>query len=382
MRKSKHFFLITGEPSGDALGGPLMVAIRALNTCEVEFSGVGGEHMSEQGMDSLFALSELSLMGISEVVTQIPRLFGLVNRTVAEIVAQQPDVLVIIDSPDFTHAVARRVRKRAPHIKIINYVSPTVWAWRPWRAKRMARYIDKVLAIFPFEVEVHRDLSGPPCVYVGHPLVEQISRLRGNRRNKSVIGSNPKLLVMPGSRSGEIKRLMKPFGETLARLQEVFPDIEAVLPVVPSVRDSVEKALENWRFKPTLIHAEDEKIAAFHSADAALVASGTATLELSLAQVPMVAAYRVDWMSASLSWMLQIQSVLLPNLIAGRRFVPEFLQIRCTAANLVRETMTIFTDNEIRQRQLDGFQIVAEKLSLPGESPSQRAATEIMEMFN
>lgn len=378
MAEPLNVFIVTGEPSGDALGGPLMSAIRGSYQGDVNFFGVGGDLMLEQGLRSLFPMRDLALMGIDEIIGKLPKIYRRIQKTVHEVIERQADILVIIDSPDFTHQVAKRVRKRAPHIPIINYVSPTVWAWRSGRAKRMRGYIDKVLAIFPFEVQVHKDLSGPPCVYVGHPLVDRIRELRGKTERTATVSANPKLLVMPGSRPSEIRRLMPPFGETLARVSKAVPNLKAVLPVVSSVRNLVEAELATWPISPELVHTETEKFRAFGEADAALVASGTATLELALARVPMVAAYRIDLVSALLRWMVNVPSVLLPNLIAGQNFVPELIHKDCTVDNLVEKTLSTLQNEKTRQQQLDGFEIVTDKLALESGSPSQHAAEEIL----
>ena len=374
-------FIVTGEPSGDALGGALMSALRKISERSIEFFGVGGARMAEQGFQSQFPMSELSLMGIAEIVPRLPRILGLANKTISKIVAQQPDILIIIDSPEFTHNVARRVRKRAPQIAIVNYVSPTVWAWRSGRAKRMRRYIDRVLAIFPFEVAVHQQLAGPPCVYVGHPLIERIAEFCGKQSGRLEVSNPPRLLIMPGSRRSEIRRLMQPFGDALALAQEEIPDLEVVIPVVPAVRSMVEDQIKNWKIQPKLVHTQEEKIAVFRSATAAIVASGTATLELSLARVPMIAGYKVEWLVYKLSWMLKAHSVLLPNLIAGRNFVPEFIQDDCNPSQLAEAVIPLLRAGKRRQDQLDGFRVVTKKLALDGDTPSVRAAREILDVI-
>ena len=297
---ARKVFLIATEESGDRLGANLMKVLRQRLGGAVRFEGVGGQSMAREGLASLFPIEELSIMGFSAVVKELPKLLRLIRETAAAVTQAAPDILVIIDSPDFTHRVARRVRARDPSLPIIDYVSPTVWAWRPGRARAMLGYVDHVLALLPFEPEAYRRLHGPPCSYVGHPLVEQIDVLRPDAdEQRRRDGQPPVLLVLPGSRRGEINRHMAVFGETLGLLDLPF---EAVLPTLPHLQDLVRESVKSWPVQPRIIVGEQEKKAAFRIARAAFVKSGTATLELALAGVPMVAAYKVGAVEA---WILR-----------------------------------------------------------------------------
>src|SRR5580700_9398853 len=216
----RKIVLIATEESGDRLGAHLMKVLRQRLGGAVQFEGVGGQAMAREGLKSQFPIEELSVIGFSAVVRQIPKLLRLIRNTVDAVVGAKPDILVIIDSPDFTHRVARRVRSRDSSIPIVDYVSPSVWAWRPGRARAMRAYVDHVLALLPFEPEEYDRLHGPPCSYVGHPLTEQLGSLRPNleeqaRRNEKP----PVLLVLPGSRSSEIRHHLAIFGDALGRLQ-------------------------------------------------------------------------------------------------------------------------------------------------------------------
>ncbi len=375
-------YIITGESSGDALGAPLMRALTDRYDGTVTFAGIGGEEMEKGGMESLFPLSELAIMSPLDIAAQFPRLLGLVRKCVDDIVNSRPDCLVLIDSPEFTHAVAKRVRRRAPEIPIINYAPPSVWAWRPGRAKRMPKYIDRALAILPFEEAVYKRLSGPPCVYVGHPLVARMKEFEPDQLARSGYRENPCLLVLPGSRASEVKRLCSILGEAVALVSETVPNLEVILPVVSHVRSIVEDNIAGWAVKPKIIEGEEAKLTAFGRATAAIAASGTVTLELSLARVPMVAGYRVDWLANGLRWLVVADSVLLPNLITEEKFVPELLQQDFSSEILAEKVIPLLTDDDARQQQFQGFTKVIERMSVPGMDPSTHAANEIIDVIS
>ncbi len=359
-----------------------MAAIEQAAAVPVSFAGIGGEFMTAAGIDSLFPMSELAIMSPVEILARLPKFIGLVNKTVDAIVAARPDCLVIIDSPEFTQAVAKRVNRRAPEIPIVNYVSPTVWAWRPGRAKRMSKYIDRVLAILPFETEAHERLSGPPCVYVGHPLVTRMDEFEPDIGLRRGFEQNPCLLVLPGSRSSEVRRLVDIMGEAVGIISEKVPNLEVLLPAVIDVRPLIEKSIEKWPVKPVILQGEVEKFAAFRRATAAITASGTASLELALARVPMVACYRVDRVAALLRWLVVTKTFLLPNLISGEKFVPELMQEECTPQGLASAAIPLLVDSEARRMQFEGFQDVIRKMTVKGRTPSERAAAEILDIVS
>jgi lipid-A-disaccharide synthase len=295
------------------------------------------------------------------------------------VIAQSPDALVIIDSPDFTHRVARRVRKYAPHIPIINYAPPSVWAWRPWRARAMRGYVDEVLAILPFEPKAFAELDGPPCTYVGHPLVEEIGAIRPkpgeSRRNEDPAV----LLVLPGSRVSEIRRLAPIFGEAVALTAKRSGPIELVLPTLPRILDQVTAATAGWPVRPRIVVGTEEKRAAFRAARAALAASGTVTLELALAKVPLVAAYRVvPWEGLLFRLMTRLNTVILANLVLGENIVPEFLQRDCTPERLAAALVPLLRDTPERQRQLGAIARLNAIMDFAGEPPSARAARAVL----
>jgi lipid-A-disaccharide synthase len=370
---ARKIFLIATEESGDRLGADLIKALRQRLGGAVEFEGVGGQSMAREGLASLFPIEQLSIMGFSAVVRQLPMILRLIRETATAVTQAEPDILVIIDSPDFTHRVARRVRARDPSLPIVDYVSPSVWAWRPGRARAMLGYVDHVLALLPFEPEAYRRLHGPPCSYVGHPLVEQIDVLRPDAdEQRRRDGQPPVLLVLPGSRRGEISHHMAVFGETLGLLDLPF---EPVLPTMPHLHDVIREGVKSWPVQPRIIVGEQEKKAAFRSAHAAFVKSGTVTLELALADVPMVAAYKVGVIEASiLRRAIRGSSVILANLVIGENVVPEFLQEDCTPAKLAPALRDILSDSPLRRRQTEAFAKIDAIMSTGGQPPSARAA--------
>ena len=368
-------FLVAGEESGDRLGAPLMRALRERND-RIVFSGVGGSEMLRQGLVSLFPIGDLAMMGFNAVARKLPLILRRIRETVAAVVAEKPDVLVIIDSPDFTHRVARRVRKAAPTIPIVNYVSPSVWAWRPGRAVRMSGYIDHVLALLPFEPEAHRRLGGPPCSYVGHPLAETASLLRPSETEAARRRADPPvLLVLPGSRSGEIKRLLGVFAKTVEAVSGIFGPMEVVIPTVPHLEATLRQETSGWNKPPRIVIDAEEKQAAFRIARAALAKSGTVTLELAVAGVPMVTAYKVTAFEAPiLRRLIKAPSAILANLVLGENVVPEFMQEDCTVENLTKALLPLLSETPERKRQLDAFARLDAVMEIGVAHPSARAA--------
>lgn len=382
-RSSPTIFLIAAEESGDRLGSSLIKALRTRLGPAAKIVGVGGRHMAEQGVPSLFPTDELSIIGLAAIPKRLPMILRRIRETANEILKQRPDVLVIIDSPDFTHRVARRVRARDPSIPIVDYVSPTVWVWRPGRARKMCAYVDRLLAVLPFEPEVHRKLGGPPCIYVGHPLLDELGTLRPDTRELTRRSAAPPLLlVLPGSRRSEIKRNMAIFGDTLRLLRAQGIAFEPVLPTVPGLLESVRVAAADWPVQPRIVVSDSEKKAAFRSARAALAKSGTVTLELALAGVPMVTAYRVTEIEAFIARrVIQTSSIILVNLILGENVIPEFLQQDFTAENLAPALRDVLEDTPARQRQVDAFAWLEEIMSTGGKRPSELAADNVIAML-
>jgi len=384
-------FLVAGEPSGDQLGGKLIDAIRGATSTPVAFEGVGGEAMEQKGCKSLFPLSDISVMGPIAILSRLPKLVRRVYQTVDAVRAANPDVLVIIDSPEFTHPIAKRVRKRNPDIPIINYVSPSVWFWRSGRSRKMRRYVDHVLALLPFEPAVHKRLGGPRCTYVGHPLIERSDWIKGLKpqqlaRELGLERGRKILTVLPGSRRTEVTLLMEPFGDTLKRIIGKIGDVEVIVPVVSSVRQLVEEGLKSWPVKPHLVEGDAAKYQAFRLSDAALAASGTVTLELALCGTPMVVAYRLEMIiSLAHNFVLfvrdpsAIPSIVLPNLVLEKNAFPEFIEERCTPENLAAALLPLLKGGRERDRQITALKRLEKKMHLSRGQPSDQAAKIVLE---
>jgi lipid-A-disaccharide synthase len=377
-----NLFVIAGEESGDRLGAPLMAAITAQAGRPVVFTGVGGRAMAEQGLESLVPIADLSINGFAAIAARLPTILRHLRNTSRAVIAARPDALVIIDSPDFTHRVARRVRAAAPSIPIIDYVSPTVWAWRPGRAKVMRRYVDHVLALKPFEPAAHQRLGGPPCTYVGHPLIEQLATLRPDR-NEAVRRETapPLVLVLPGSRRGEVRRHIDVFGAAMTRVAGEIGAVEIVLPTVPHLLDEVRQRTRDWVTTPRIVVDPAEKWAAFRQARAALAASGTVTLELGLAGVPTVLAYRVALFEEMIARALITTDIIgLANLILGEKAMPELLQRDATPEKLAAHLVALIGDTPERRRQCAALARLDAAMEVGATTPSARAATIVLAM--
>jgi lipid-A-disaccharide synthase len=369
-------FLVAAEESGDRLGAALMQALKERCGASVRFSGVGGSEMIAAGLASLYPIDDLALMGIAGIPVRLSKILQLIRFTAKTIVARRPHLLVIIDSPDFTCRIARRVRAADPSIAIVEYVSPSVWAWRPGRARALRRYVDHVLALLPFEPAAHARLGGPRCSYVGHPLAGEVAALRPSAADaRRRLADPPVLLVLPGSRSGEIARHAVVFGETVARVTERVGAIDVVVPTAPHLREQVVAATAGWPVRPRIVVDPAEKRAAFRIARAALAKSGTVTLELALAGVPTVAAYRVSWLEGVVARRLvDLSSVILANLVLGEEIVPQFLQEDCTADRLAPALVSLFDDTPERRRQVTAFARLDTIMEIGKGSPAGRAA--------
>ena len=385
--RSRHIFIVAGEHSGDALGAKLMAALNERSEAPLVYSGVGGEEMAEMGLQSLFPLSDVAVMGPLAILKHMPRLVRRVYQSVDAAVAATPDLVIIIDSPEFTHPIAKRIRRKCPDIPVINYVSPSVWAWRPGRARKMTAYVDHVLALLPFEPEAHARLGGPPCSYVGHPLVERDTWIRSldPQALATRLGLNPArpvLVVLPGSRPTEVRRLMAPFRETVARLHAAGLEPQVIIPAASTLRQQIEATAADWPLPVHVIEGPEDKFRAFRLADAALAASGTVTLELGLAGTPMIVGYKVDAVAASLRFLLNVPSIVLANLVLQANAFPEFVQDDCNPDKLSAALAPLLGDTADRACQLEALARVRSILCAPGDQPSARAADVTLRILN
>ncbi len=378
-------YIVAAEESADALGAALARSLVLHGGAGLKLAGVGGRAMVAAGIASPFSIGEFSLFGLLAILQRLPAILRRIREIADAVVAARPDALVIIDSPELTHAIARRVRARAPEIPILDYVSPSVWAWRPGRARAMRAYIDCILAILPFEPAAHLRLGGPPCLYVGHPLIERIAELRPNAAAEAARrGTDPPLvLVLPGSRANEIRRLLTIFGAAIERVGNRAGALDLVLPTVPHLEPLIREGTAGWSATPRIVIDSAEKWAAFRQARAALAASGTVTLELALAGVPTVAAYRLPLIEEVILRLTlpqtALHSVILANLVLGENVIPEFLQRACTPDNLAQALLPLLSDTPQRHRQIEAFRRLDEIMAL-GTAPSAKAAAIVLEV--
>ncbi|CAN7724218.1 lipid-A-disaccharide synthase [Mesorhizobium sp. LjNodule214] len=373
--------IVAGEESGDLLGADIVAALKRTTGREIRLVGIGGRHLQALGLKSLFDGSEIALMGFSAILRDLPRLIRRIGQTASAIAAEKPDCLITIDSPDFSLRVARKVRAADPSIPIVHYVCPSVWAWRPGRAVAMKPYVDHILCILPFEVKALARLGGPPGTYVGHRLTQDpgvlaAARAQGQARDLSEDRVKT-LLVLPGSRRGEVRRLIDAFGKTVSVLHQRGHRLRLLLPTVPHVADLVRTSVASWDEKPEIILEAERKWQAFGKADAALIASGTVSLELALSGVPMVSCYRLDPMARLvMPHLISVWSALLPNLISDRTLVPEFYDQYVLPENLARQLEALFNDTGMRAWQKDGFAKIAKRMAT--ERPSGDIAAEVV----
>lgn len=372
-------FLIAGEPSGDRLGGAVMAGLRALAP-SVRFSGVGGPDMAAGGLASLFPMQELSVMGIAEIAPKYFHLKRRIRETAEAVLETRPDVLLTIDSPDFCLRVARIVKARSG-IRTVHYVAPTVWAWRPGRAVKMAGVIDQVLALFPFEPPL-MEAAGMACDFVGHPVVaEPVASAAEAAALRAEIGGAPLILALPGSRRGEVARLAARFGAALGLVAAARPGARVIVPVAASVVDEVRAAVADWPVPVTLIEPAADpgggrKRAAFRAADAALAASGTVSLELAASGTPMVIGYDMNPVTrAIMARMMLIDTVTLVNIVSGTRVVPEFLGSACQAGPMAQALLQVL---DAPEAQREAMRLTMERLGQGGEAPGLRAARAVL----
>ncbi len=392
MNRPVRVFVIAGEPSGDKLGGALMKGLGQLS--EVEFHGVGGPLMQAQGLQSLFPMDDLSVMGLLEVLPRVPKLLNRVKQTVAAALAAKPDVLITIDSPDFCLRVASKVRKIRPDTKVVHYVAPSVWAWRPERAEKMARHVDHVLALLPFEPPLMQ-AAGMSSEFVGHPLVaEPVPSEAEMSALVSELGVDPEteklVCLLPGSRKGEIARLAPIYGAVAQRVVAEVPNVRFIVPVSSAVVNEVHRATAHWQVKPVMLdptgHAPEQsearKRTAFHLCNAALATSGTVALELAAAACPMVVAYKANYLTTRMvRKMAQIDTANLVNIVTDSRLVPEFLFENCTADRITPKLLELLTDPKLSAAQIEACHHTVAALGLGQEDPGLRAAKSVLQFI-
>ncbi len=379
----KSFFLIAGETSGDILGARLMRALKEKLNGEVRFMGVGGPLMLAEGLELLFPHTELMHFGVIEVLSHIPRLLRRIDECAAAVIEAGPCALITIDAPDFCFRVAKKVHRAQGHCPIIHYVAPTVWAWRAGRAKKIAKFLDHLLAAFPFEPP-YFTRAGLGCTFVGHPVVEDgASSGDGDafRRARGIERNVPLLTVLPGSRTSEISRLLPLFKQVVRKLHERHPDLQIAVPVVSHLQDTIAAHVAAWGVPAHIVEGEADKYAAFAASNAALACSGTVALELALARLPAVIAYKVNALTAFLlRRLIHVSYVNLVNIMHDRAVVPECIQENCTPEKLTRAVERLLSDETARQEQMACLSATAAWLGQGAFVPSQRAAETVLKV--
>jgi lipid-A-disaccharide synthase len=374
-------FIVAGEPSGDALGAALIAALRERTQGHLRVAGIGGEAMAAEGVDSLVPLADLAVAGVAEVLPRAPLILRRVRETVAAIQALEPDAVVTIDSSGFSWRIAHRLRRRGETLPLIHYVAPMVWAWRAGRAKRMARWYDHLLTLLPFEPP-YFEAVGLAASHVGHPVLESGAE-RGDatrfRAMHGIAADELVIAVLPGSRGGEVRRLVPVFGEALHRLEAIVGPFRVAVPTVATVTDAVSQGVSSWPGRPIVLRGAADKYDAFAASRAALAASGTVALELALARVPMVVAYRLNPLTeALLDRVLKVRQVNLVNLLLGRPLVREHLRGACAPGPLAATLVELIGDERVRSAHLAGYDEAMRRLRGAGQSPSRTAADRIL----
>jgi len=373
--------IVAGEVSGDLLGANLVAALKMAHGGPVDLVGVGGDGLAGEGLSSLFDYSELSIMGFTQVIGRLPQLLRRIRQTADALIAAKPDIIVIIDSPDFTHRVARRVRAAAPDIPIVDYVCPSVWAWKEYRARDMLAYVDHVLAVLPFEPAAMERLGGPPTTFVGHRLTEEPGVLAARRQNRLERSrSKPTIMLLPGSRKSEISALAPVFRDVAATFAARNDGCRIILPTVTRREQQVRAAIADWPVQPELFVGEEAKWKAFAMADAAVAASGTVMLELALSGIPAVSAYKADFIGRFMLNKITVWSASLPNLIADAPLVPEYFNDTIRAGALVRWMELLTKDSFQRRGMIEGFERVI-ALMQTDVPPGARAAAIVLDVL-
>ncbi|MCS6931444.1 MAG: lipid-A-disaccharide synthase [Acetobacteraceae bacterium] len=377
--------IVAGEASGDILGARLVAALRRARP-DLSFSGIGGPAMAAEGIASPFPIGDLALMGFAEVVPKLPLLRRRMAEAVAQVQAVRPAVVVTVDSPGFTLRLAKRIKPIG--IPIIHYVAPQVWAWRPGRVRRIARLVDRLLCLLPFEPEIFR-AAGLDARFVGHPVLEAGAEAGDAARFAARHGLSPEetpLIVMPGSRGGEVRRLLPVFGAAVARLTAARPGLRPVIPLAPAVAGAVAEGVRGWPGRPILLPEAAEKPDAYAAARAAggvgLIKSGTSSLEVAAGGVPMVVAYRVNPLSAAIARrLIRVRFASLVNILADEAVIPEYLQERCTPPLLADALAALLADPAARSTQATRFAALLAALRPPEGSPSEAAAAAVLELL-
>jgi lipid-A-disaccharide synthase len=384
MTNILRLFIIAGEASGDLLGASLMRGLKELNP-NIEFHGIGGREMQAEGLNSLFPMQELSVMGVAEVLPSLPRILRRMRQTVKAVTECQPQALITIDAPDFCFRVVKKVKARNKNIPCIHYVAPSVWAWRPGRAKKVSKFLDHLLTLLPFEPPYFEE-HGLKATFVGHPIIERMAQ-RGDglrfRSRHDLKPSQPLLCLLPGSRMTELDRLLKKFRETAGTVLRAHPNTAIAIPTLPHLKGHIEKFFAGKGINPIVIDSAEEKFDCFSASSMALAASGTVSLELALTDTPHIIAYDLGSLSAWIAKRyIRTPWVNLVNIILQRPAVPELLLEKCEPALMSREILKLMDDKDSRAAQLTAFREALIKLGLGDpKTPGQKAAEAVLKVI-
>lgn len=379
-------YIIAGEPSGDLLGGRLMAAMKARTGGAVRFAGIGGEAMREEGLDSLFPMRELSIMGLVEVLPRIPHILGRVRQTLDDIAAKRPTAIVTIDSWGFSGRIQKGCRRLLPDMPRIHYVAPMVWAWKPKRAKKLAKVLDLLMTLLPFEPP-YFEKEGLRAVHVGHPVVESGAGTGDGaafRARHGIAPDAPVLVALPGSRRSETGRLLPIFAETMALLAARRPGLTVVVPTVETVADEVRRAAATWALPTIVVEGRAEKYDCLAAGTCALAASGTVAMELALAGLPSVITYRMSAVTAFIArrfFGFRIKWATLVNMVLDQPVMPEFLQEDCRAGALAEAVAALLDDPADRAARRAAMRRAVVELGHGGDSPGDRAARVVLDFI-
>ena len=384
--KKNKIFIIAGESSGDLIGGKLIESlVKKSEKNTITFFGIGGELMTKQGLKSSFPMSDLALMGITEIIPHIPKLIKRINQTVDEIIEKKPDIVITIDAPGFCFRVLKKLRKKMGDDcpKLVHYVAPTVWAWKPKRAKKISKFLDCLLVILPFEPP-YFEAHGLETHFVGHHILDSGAD-NGDGiafRDKYKILKNEKLLcLLPGSRMGEVSKLLPIFNEVSDNIGRQFTTLKIVLPVVSHAKEYIEDEVKNWKFKPIIVNSE-EKYNAFAASDVALITSGTVSLEVAMAKLPMVVAYKVNSITAFIvQRLVKVKYGSLINIIPNKEILPEFVQQKCLPSLITKKVLQLISQKTIRDKQVKISQAILKTMRYKSQSANDRAAEILLKKY-
>ncbi len=378
MKLKKRIAIIAGEVSGDKIGSDLISELKS--TYDIELCGVGGVELSKHGLRSLFSYEELSIIGLWDIVRNIFTLRKRIYSTVNAIIKYEPELLIIIDSPEFTHRVAKKIKKSMPTLTVINYVSPTIWFWRQHRAKKMREYVSHILSIYPFETDLYQRLNGPSCTYVGNPLFENIIHSKSTR--DKISSKKKKILFMPGSRKSEIEKLLPICLNAFIEIKRLGYDFSLKIPTFDDFIELIDKSFLDSGIEYSVFTDENKKIDSFWQSDFAITASGSATLELAACYLPMIVIYKLNTVNSILAKIiskannLKNISISLPNIISGTKVIPELLLSDCNSEKIAQEVIKLFCNQNAINEQLSIFKKVHEVMSV--DKKPERAASDII----